>query len=182
MAFVFSGVILCGVSRSNLSGSAPKILFVCLGNICRSPLAQAAFAEAAELRNLAIHSDSAGTGNWHIGKPPDIRAQATARKYGMETSHYRARQIEVADYYQFTHIFALDHENLSDIQGRQPADATARTMLLMDVVEGRSGEAVTDPYFGDEAGFEITWRDVTAAADALVAQLAADGDINPDGG
>ncbi len=149
----------------------PAILFVCLGNICRSPLAQAAFEHAAERARLPAFADSAGTGDWHIGRPPDPRAQAVARRHGIDIAGYRARQIEAADYYRFSHIFALDHANLNDILERGPRDGTARIGLLLDVVDGRAGQPVADPYFGEEAGFDVTWRDVTDAAQALIRQL-----------
>jgi protein-tyrosine phosphatase len=151
------------------SRDPPSVLFVCLGNICRSPLAQAAFAAEARRVGLIAHADSAGTGDWHVGEPPDPRAQRTARRHGVDISGYRGRQVERADFDRFTHILALDHGNLADLRRLAPADATARIGLLLDLVPGRAGEAVADPYFGDEAGFEVTWDEVTAAAEALVA-------------
>lgn len=154
-----------------MSDARPAVLFVCLGNICRSPLAEAAFRRAAQEAGLEVEIDSAGTGDWHVGKPPDLRAQATAKLHGVDITHYRARQIAEADYHRFTHIFALDGQNLVDIRSRQPEDGRAAIALLLDMVEGREGEAVADPYFGDEAGFLVTWADVTAAAEALVARL-----------
>lgn len=150
----------------------PAILFVCLGNICRSPLAEAAFRLAAERDGLIIEIDSAGTGDWHVGKPPDRRAQAIAAQNGAEIAGYRARKISEEDYRRFTHIFALDHQNLADVVARTPANAAATIGLLLDVVPGREGQAVPDPYFGDERGFEATWRDVAEAADALARRLA----------
>jgi protein-tyrosine phosphatase len=156
-----------------MSGQQPAILFVCLGNICRSPLAEAAFRRAALEAGLNIQADSAGTGDWHVGKAPDPRAIATARRHGCDITHYRARQLAPADFRRFTHIFALDGANLSEIRRTAPADAGAPVCLLMDLVNGREGESVTDPYFGDDAGFETTWADVTAAAEALVAGLAS---------
>lgn len=154
-----------------MSNNRPAILFVCLGNICRSPLAEAAFRRAAEEAGLDVHIDSAGTGDWHVGKPPDPRAMALARRYGCDIAHYRARQLDHADFRRFTHIFALDHANLDDIRSIAPDDASAEVSLLLDVVAGQEGRAVADPYFGDEAGFEETWRDVVAAAEALAALL-----------
>jgi protein-tyrosine phosphatase len=149
----------------------PAILFVCLGNICRSPLAEAALRAEAEKAGLGIEVDSAGTGNWHIGHPPDHRAQATARRHGIDIAHYQARQVEPGDFQRFTHIFALDADNLRNLRALAPADATAKLGLLMDMVSGRQGQAVKDPYYGDDAGFETTWSDVSAAARALVEQL-----------
>ncbi|MCB2013912.1 MAG: low molecular weight phosphotyrosine protein phosphatase [Sphingobium sp.] len=147
------------------------ILFVCLGNICRSPLAEAAFRHHAELAGLDVEIDSAGTGRWHIGNPPDPRAQSVARKHGIETSHYQARQLEDADFHRFTHIFALDHDNLADIRARAPEGSRAHIMLLLDLVEGWEGQAVADPYYGDDSGFDDTWHEVSEAALALAALL-----------
>jgi protein-tyrosine phosphatase len=150
-----------------------SVLFVCLGNICRSPLAEGALrAEAARL-GLDLVVDSAGTGNWHAGEPPDERAQRTALRNGVDISGLRARQVRVADFHRFHHVIALDHDNLANLRKLAPADATAELSLLLDHVKGREGQAVTDPWFGDEAGFEITWAEVTAAARTLAARLRA---------
>jgi len=150
----------------------PSILFVCLGNICRSPLAEAAFRLAADMAGLDIVADSAGTGDWHVGHPPDPRACATARRHGCEINHYAARQVDAADFTRFTHIFALDHANLAELTRIAPHDQTAELALLLDLVAGREGQEVADPYFGDAAGFEVTWTQVTLAAEALVGKLA----------
>jgi protein-tyrosine phosphatase len=150
----------------------PSILFVCLGNICRSPLAEGALRAEAQRLRLDLVVDSAGTGNWHAGEAPDERAQRTAARHGVDISGLRARQVTRADFRRFTHIVALDHENLANLRKLAPADATAALSLLLDHVPGREGEAVTDPWFGDEAGFEITWAEVTAAARTLAPLLA----------
>jgi protein-tyrosine phosphatase len=148
-----------------------SILFVCLGNICRSPLAEAALRAEAERLRLDLIVDSAGTGDWHAGEAPDPRAQATARRHGVEISGLKARQVTPADFRRFTHVIALDHENLKNLRRLRPDDATAELSLLLDHVPGREGQAVADPYFGDDDGFEITWAEVTAAARGLVAKL-----------
>ncbi|MDB5676381.1 MAG: phosphotyrosine protein phosphatase [Sphingomonas bacterium] len=152
--------------------TTPSVLFVCLGNICRSPLAEAALRAEAGRAGVEIMVDSAGTGNWHAGDAPDRRAQATALRHGSDISGYKARQVTRADFTRFTHIFALDSENLADLRARAPADATAALGLLLDLLPGRAGEGVIDPYYGDADGFEATWSDVSAAARALVARLA----------
>jgi protein-tyrosine phosphatase len=149
----------------------PSVLFVCLGNICRSPLAEAAFRKAAADAGLEAMTDSAGTAAYHVGNPPDPRAIVTAARYGVDILGYQARQISTQDYTRFTHIFALDSSNLADIQRRTLGNTTAEIALLMDVLEGREGEAVADPYYGDQEHFEVTWTDVSAAAEALVAKL-----------
>ena len=150
----------------------PSILFVCLGNICRSPLAEAALRAEAQRLRLDLIVDSAGTGDWHAGEPPDDRAQRTALRNGVDISALRARQVTRADFRRFTHIVALDHENMANLRKLAPADATAELSLLLDHVPGREGQAVTDPWFGDEAGFDVTWAEVTAAARTLAAALS----------
>lgn len=149
----------------------PSILFVCLGNICRSPLAEGALRVEAQRQHLDLIVDSAGTGNWHAGEPPDERAQRTALKHGVDISALRARQVTRADFRRFTHIIALDPENLANLKKLAPSDSLAELSLLLDHVPGREGQGVVDPWFGDEAGFDVTWADVTAAARTLVADL-----------
>jgi len=150
------------------STTPPSFLFVCLGNICRSPLAEAALRGAADDAGIAMTIDSAGTGDWHVDAPPDRRAQAVARRHGVDVSKLRARQVEQDDFRRFDHIFALDRSNLAALRASAPSDGTATLTLLMNVVPGRKGDDVHDPYYGDESGFETTWRDVSAAAEALV--------------
>jgi protein-tyrosine phosphatase len=152
-------------------GRRPAVLLVCLGNICRSPLAEAALRQAAEAAGFEVEIDSAGTGDWHVGAPPDPRAQAVARANGFDIAHLRGRQVERADFDRFDHVVALDRENLRFLERLRPPGARARISLLLDHVPGRAGEAVADPYFGDDAGFETTWADVTAGAVGLVATL-----------
>jgi protein-tyrosine phosphatase len=151
---------------------AQSVLFVCLGNICRSPLAQAALRREAERLGLPVEVDSAGTGDWHVGRPPDPRAQAVAARNGVDISHLRARQVQAEDFRRFDHIVALDADNLADLRALAPADATAQLSLLLDPVPGREGEAVADPYHGDDTGFDETWRDVTQGARAFARRLA----------
>ena len=150
-----------------------SVLFVCLGNICRSPLAEAAFREEAQRIGLEAMADSAGTGDWHIGHPPDRRAQAVAKRNGVDISGLRARQVRSADFHAFDHIVALDAQNLRDLTALAPMDATARLSLLLDHVEGRAGEAVADPYYGEDSGFDITWADVVAGAKGLAERIAS---------
>lgn len=151
------------------NGGEPTILFLCLGNICRSPLAEGAVRAAFAAAGIAATLDSAGTGDWHVGNPPDRRAQAEARRRGTDISDLRARQLVCEDFYRFDLILAADRDNLDDARAIAPADATARLMLMLDLVPGRTGEAVVDPYYGGEEGFGETWADVSALASALVA-------------
>ena len=148
-----------------------SVLFVCLGNICRSPLAEAAFAREAAKLGLDIEVDSAGTGDWHVGHPPDTRAAAVAKRNGADISHLRARQVTPDDFRRFDHIVALDGENLRDLEAMRPANGKAEMSLLLDHA-GRAGEAVADPYYGDDAGFDAAWSDVTAGAAGLARRIA----------
>ena len=104
-------------------------------------------------------------------KPPDPRAQAATARHGVDISGLKARQVTVQDFARFDLIFALDRDNQAELEAMTPADAKARVRLLMDCVSGREGEAVADPYFGDEEGFGITWADVSAAARAIADRL-----------
>ena len=114
----------------------PAILLVCLGNICRSPLAEAALRAAAEQAGVDMAVESAGTGDWHVGDAPDPRAQAVARRHGIDISLYRGRQAKPADFHRFTHIFTLDSDNLANLRRIRPADGTASLSLLMDLKPG----------------------------------------------
>lgn len=144
-----------------------SVLFVCLGNICRSPLAEAALRREAERLGLDVEVDSAGTGDWHVGAPPDARAVAVAKRSGVDISRLRARQVRPEDFHRFDHIVALDAANLRDLERLRPEGARASLSLLLDHVEGREGEAVADPYYGEDTLFDVTWRDVTEGARAL---------------
>ncbi len=149
----------------------PALLFVCLGNICRSPLAEGAMRAAAERAGLDWHIDSCGTAAYHVRSPPDPRSVETAATYGIDISGLRGRQLVVEDFTRFTHIFGMDHQNLRNITAVRPNGATALVSLLMDVVPGREGAAIADPYYDGEDQFEETWEDVSMAAEALVEQL-----------
>jgi protein-tyrosine phosphatase len=154
-----------------MSSPLPAVLFVCLGNICRSPLAEAAFRARADAAGLNVQVASAGTGDWHVGRPPDVRAQATARRHGIDIAGYRGRQVRRDDFTRFTHIFALDDANLARLRQMAPPGAQAQLGLVLDLVEGSAGQSVVDPYYGGAEGFETTWKQVDAAAIALVARL-----------
>ncbi|WP_144098331.1 low molecular weight protein-tyrosine-phosphatase [Croceicoccus sediminis] len=150
----------------------PRVLFVCLGNICRSPLAEAAFRAEAAKAGLTADADSAGTAAYHVGEPPDRRAIREAARNGVDIAHYRGRQVTAQDFHDFTHVFALDSDNLANLRQVRPTGAPARLSLLLDCVEGREGEAVADPYYGDESGFAVTWSEVSKAARSIVSELS----------
>lgn len=148
--------------------TTPSILFVCLGNICRSPMAEGALRQAADAAGLTLTIDSAGTSAYHIGSPPDARAIRAAALHGANIADLRGRQVADEDFERFDLILALDDTNLADLRDRAPDGYRAELALLMDCVPGRAGVPVTDPYYGGEDGFEETWADVSAAAQALV--------------
>lgn len=126
---------------------------------------------AAGRAGIAVEVDSAGTGGWHAGGPPDPRSVAEAGRHGIDISGYRARQVRGEDFRRFDYVLALDPQNLRDLRVIAPGDTSARLVLVMDFVAGRAGEGVPDPYYGDAADFAAVWRDVSAAAEGLVAEL-----------
>ncbi len=150
-----------------------KVLFVCLGNICRSPTADGVFRKLvadAGLQDL-IEIDSAGTAAWHIGKSPDPRTQEAAASRGYDLSELRARQAVVEDFYEYDHILAMDLSNLENLQQIQPADATARLGLFLDYAPQLGIKEVPDPYYGGADGFEQVLDLVEAAGKNLLVEL-----------
>jgi protein-tyrosine phosphatase len=152
---------------------AVSVLFVCLGNICRSPLAEAAFRREAERLGLDVEADSAGTGDWHVGAPPDRRSIAVAARNGVDIASLRARQVGPADFRRFDHIVALDRANLDHLRRMKPVGAGAELSLLLDHVPGREGEAVADPYYGEAGDFDLAWADAATGAAALARRIAS---------
>lgn len=155
-----------------------KILFVCLGNICRSPTAEGVARARFERAGLAhIELASAGTGDWHVGKAPDARAQKAAAQRGYDLSRLRACQVARPDFDDFDLILAMDRSNLADLQARQPsATARAKLALLLDYAPGRAGEEVPDPYYGlndsEGDGFAEVLDLIEEAVDGLIKELA----------
>ncbi len=149
-----------------------SVLFVCLGNICRSPLAEGVFRKLSEAEGVAVRIDSAGTGDWHLGHAPDKRAQAVAAKHGMDISGLRARLVTPEDFTAFDHIVAMDSSNLANLEAMRPAGAAAELSRLLDHAGGGD---VPDPYTGDAAGFEETLRLVEAGARGLLERVAGGG-------
>ncbi|HKE44499.1 MAG TPA: low molecular weight protein-tyrosine-phosphatase [Steroidobacteraceae bacterium] len=133
-----------------------RILFVCLGNICRSPTAEAVLRDllSREAPELAVEVDSAGLGSWHIGEPPDERALAAARRRGLDMSRLRARQVASEDFARFDFILAMDRTNLADLRRRAPAQYRERVRLFLEFAPDLDVDEVPDPYYGSEAGFE----------------------------
>ncbi|WP_282277691.1 low molecular weight protein-tyrosine-phosphatase [Stenotrophomonas sp. PS02297] len=157
-----------------------KLLVVCLGNICRSPMGEGALRARIERSPLAgrIEVDSAGTAGWHHGKPPDPRAVACARRHGVDISGLRARQLQPADFLHFDHILCADPDNLDDALALAPPEARARAALLLPWAGITAASVVPDPYYGDDTDFEHSWTLLEAAAEAVVQRLSA----RPDSG
>lgn len=145
-----------------------SILFVCLGNICRSPAAEAVMAAKIARTHLPIHLDSAGTANYHIGSPPDSRGIKVGRSLGYDLSDLRARQVSMADFYHFDQIFAMDHENLAHLtklHTQAKHDAHGRTVADLQLFDPM-GKAVADPYYGDETDFVMMFEHLQTVAES----------------
>lgn len=151
-----------------------SVLFVCLGNICRSPTVEGVTRHvlAGSAASDRIIVDSAGTANYHIGKPPDRRAQRAATARGFDLSGLKARQVEPEDYRRFDLILAMDRDNLFELQACRPANASAALGLFLEYAGHPSEIEVPDPYYGGAEGFEQVLDLAFGAARLLVAKLA----------
>ncbi|CBA16303.1 low molecular weight phosphotyrosine protein phosphatase [Xanthomonas albilineans] len=150
-----------------------KLLMVCLGNICRSPMAEGVLRHHLQHSPLAaqVQVDSAGTGDWHRGEPPDPRAIACARRHGVDISRLRARSLCDADFAAFDWILCADASNLQDVRRRAPVAARAQMALWLPWAGVAAGEEIPDPYTGSSAHFERVWRLVDEAAVGSLARL-----------
>ena len=150
-----------------------SVLFVCLGNICRSPTAHGVFEHLVSQRGLAesIRVDSCGTGGWHVGEPPDARATAEAGKRGYDLSSLRARQVQPEDFRRFDYILAMDHTNLADLQGMCPADYDGHLGLFLGFAGRADTDEVPDPYYGGREGFGHVLDLVEMASEGLLRDI-----------
>jgi len=150
-----------------------SILFVCLGNICRSPTAEAVLRHTAArvAPRLALEIDSAGTADYHIGRAPDPRSQRAARERGIDLSGLRARQVTMADFMRFDLILAMDRDNLRNLQAMSPPDARAELRLFLSYAPQLGRLEVPDPYYGGAADFAEVLDLASAASLALIASL-----------
>lgn len=147
-----------------------RLLVVCLGNICRSPMAEGALRARIDAAGLGhvIEVGSCGTGDWHVGDPPDPRAIRCAAAHGVDIGGQRARQLEAADYRMFDVLLCADASTLRIVRDRAPADATATSTLLLQHAGQGTGD-VPDPYTGGARDFEAVWALVDRAAHEIVA-------------
>jgi protein-tyrosine phosphatase len=150
-----------------------KVLFVCMGNICRSPTAEAVFRHYVERDGLeqAIQIDSAGTHDYHIGEAPDPRTQRAALNRGYDMSRLRGRQVSADDFYRFDYLLAMDEANLAILKRLRPRDATSHLGLFLDFAEQHREREVPDPYYGGADGFERVLDMVEDASAGLLRHL-----------
>jgi protein-tyrosine phosphatase len=150
-----------------------RILFCCMGNICRSPSAEGVFRQLIAVRapHLSVEIDSAGTHGYHVGDPPDRRAVSAALRRGIDLSGLRARRGEAGDFERFDLILAMDEDNLNELRQLAPAHARERIRLVMEYAPNAASRAVPDPYYGGAQGFEAVLDLLEEAAEGLLAEI-----------
>jgi protein-tyrosine phosphatase len=153
-----------------------RVLMVCLGNICRSPTAEAMLRRKVHEAGLddRIEVDSAGTADYHVDSPPDRRAIAHGERRGLKMQHLRGRQVERADFDRFDHVLAMDEDNLMNLRRIRPPGSRATVALLMSYAPQAGSREVPDPYYGGPEGFERVLDLTAAAADGFVAFVLSD--------
>lgn len=146
-----------------------KVLMVCLGNICRSPLAEGILQQKAKEKGLDISVDSAGTASYHIGSKPDERSIEVANKHGIDISKQKARQFKADDFYAFDLILAMDKSNLKNIKDLAPAkDLEAKAQLILDYTQEVKESEVPDPYYGEDDGFLKVYKMLDLACNEIL--------------
>lgn len=155
--------------------SNTRILFVCMGNICRSPSAEAVLRELArrEFPQLQLKVDSAGTHGYHVGEPPDPRSIAAGRARGYDLAPLRARKVESEDFRRFDWLLAMDEANLARLHDLAPAGSVGRAQLFLEFAGESERRDVPDPYYGEAADFELVLDLLESASRRLLRQLAA---------
>ena len=169
------------MAPTSAGGTRIRVLLVCLGNICRSPTAHGVLEKLIENNGLShlIDVDSAGTGDWHVGAPPDHRSLTAAAERGYDLSKLRARQVQTRDFEQFEYILAMDRTNLKDLRALCPPAHQAKLRLFLEFAD-TSHEAVPDPYYSGEDGFELVLNLVEEACAGLLAHLCDSHALTPD--
>ena len=149
-----------------------KIVMVCLGNICRSPMAEGVLRSKVESLGLDWHIDSAGTSNFHIGEAPDQRAIKKMGEKGVDISTLKARQFDVSDFDNFDHILVMDESNFSNVLRLAPDSSRAgKVKMIMDFVYPGERMSVPDPYYGGDSGFENVFRLLDEACDQFIQEV-----------
>jgi protein-tyrosine phosphatase len=151
-------------------GQSTSVLFVCLGNICRSPTAEAVFKQKAADAGLKLVIDSAGTHGYHIGKAPDKRSQAAGVARGYSFKGLKCRRVDESDFEKFDYILAMDDSNLSNLRGMSPSQYQDKIKLFLDYASVEDKE-VPDPYYGGKRGFELVLDLIEEASDGLIAHI-----------
>ncbi|MFQ5564371.1 MAG: low molecular weight protein-tyrosine-phosphatase [Parvularculaceae bacterium] len=147
-----------------------RILFVCLGNICRSPAAEGVLRAAARKRGLDLYIESAGTGGWHVGDPPDARMIKAAARRGYEIAHQRARQVALSDFYEFDYLLAMDLGNQAELLAMAPPNRECDIRLFLDFADTDMRET-PDPYYGGSQGFETVLDLIETGAEGFLDYL-----------
>lgn len=157
-----------------------RVLFVCLGNICRSPTAHGVFQHMVDTRNLGhcVEVDSCGTAHWHIGEPPDERSVQEAAQRGYDLSALRGRQVSAQDFVTFDYILAMDRANLSALEAMAPADFDGHLGLFLAFAPTAGIEEVPDPYYGGASGFSHVLDLVEEASAGLLETLSTQGRLS----
>jgi protein-tyrosine phosphatase len=150
-----------------------SVLFCCMGNICRSPTAEAVFRAKVEEAGLAQHItiDSVGTHDYHVGNPPDQRTQRAAMQRGYDMSMLRGRQVEVADFSRFDYVLAMDNANMAILFRLCPKEQRERLGLFLDYAQNHRQREVPDPYYGGDDGFERVLDMVEDGAEGLLQHI-----------
>ena len=150
-----------------------KVLFVCMGNICRSPTAEGVFAKRLRDAGLShlVQVDSAGTHAFHVNEAPDPRAIRSAEKRGVNLQHLKARRAVVDDFYEFDYVLAMDRDNLSSLESIYPTDAKGKPHLFLSYAPNLEYDEVPDPYYGGANGFERVLDMIEEAADGLLQDI-----------
>jgi protein-tyrosine phosphatase len=153
-----------------------RVLFVCLGNICRSPTAEGVFTALLAERGFtaAVEADSCGTGDWHVGSPPDARAILEAARRGYDLSHLQARVLQTHDFERFDYILAMDRANLEVLQAMCPVDYSGRLDLFLSYAADSGLDEVPDPYYGGDEGFSQVLDIIEVASEGLLEALRRD--------
>ncbi|MGM0577331.1 MAG: low molecular weight protein-tyrosine-phosphatase [Myxococcota bacterium] len=153
-----------------------SVLFVCLGNICRSPLAEGVFRDEVARRGVEglVRVDSCGTGGWHVGEAPDPRSVEVAQRHGLDISHQRARQLRGEDFYEFVWMIPMDRSNERVLAASRPDDHDGLVRRYTTFVPGRAPEDVPDPYYGGPRGFDDVFDLIRRGAGPLLDEILAD--------